>query len=118
MRFRTRRSTRSLLALRSEAARSFSFGEGGLDRPLLAKRKQSARTNEVPLLAKIMQGVSTAALLLAVLWRSSASYPIMLQMVVCGSSLAVLTQAVHACKYVWAAAPSAIADLAAVPAQA
>jgi len=42
----------------------------------------------------------------------------MLQMVVCGSSLAVLTQAVHACKYVWAAASSAIADLAAVPAQA
>ena len=118
MRFRTRRSTRSLLALQSEAGGSFSFGEGGLDRPLFAKRKQPARRNEALLLTKIMQEVSIAALLLAGLWRSCASYPIMLQMVVCGSSLAVLTQAVHACKYVRAAASSAIADLAAVPVQA
>jgi len=70
------------------------------------------------MLTRIMRRVSIAALLLAGLWRSSASYTIMLQMVVCGSSLAVLTQAVHACKYVWAAASSAIADLAAVPVQA
>jgi len=118
MRFRTRRSTRSLLALQSEADRSFSFGEGGLDRPLSAKRKQSARRNEVPLFTKIMQGVSIAALLLAVLSRSSASYPIMLQMVVGVSSLAVLTQAVHARRYVWAAGSFAIAELATVSAQA
>src|SRR3989442_3014036 len=119
MRFRTRRSTRSLLALQSEADRSFSFGEGGLDRPLSAKRKQSARRSEVPLFTKIMQGVSIAALLLAVLWRPSASYyPLMLQMVVGVSSLMVLTQAVHARRYVWAAGSFAIAELATVSAQA
>jgi hypothetical protein len=70
------------------------------------------------LLAKIMQGVSIAALLLAVLWRSSASYPTMLQMVVGVSGLVVLTQAVRARRYAWAAGSFAIAELATVSAQA
>jgi hypothetical protein len=63
------------------------------------------------MLTKIMKGISIAVLLLAVLWQPSASYEIMLQMVVCVSSLLVLTQAVRARKYLWAAGFSAIAVL-------
>lgn len=60
---------------------------------------------------KIMKWVSAAVLLLAVLWRPTASYQVLLEIVVCVSGLLVVTQAVRAAKNFWAAGFVAIAVL-------
>lgn len=58
-----------------------------------------------------MMWVSMAALLLALLWRPSASYQAVLDFAVCLSGLLVLAQAVRTGRYFWAAAFLAIAVL-------
>lgn len=60
---------------------------------------------------KSMKGVSIAVLLLAVLRLPSASYQVLLEIFVCVSALLVVTQAVRAGKYFWAAGFVAIAVL-------
>ncbi len=60
---------------------------------------------------KIMKWVSTAVLLLAVLRLPTASYQVLLEVVVCVSALLVVTQAVRAGKYFWAAGFVAMAVL-------
>jgi hypothetical protein len=60
---------------------------------------------------KIMKWVSIAALLLAVLWRPTASYQVLLEILVCVSALLVVTQAVGAGKYFWVVGFVAIAVL-------
>jgi hypothetical protein len=60
---------------------------------------------------KTMKWVSIAVLLLAVLWRLTASSQVLLEIVVCVSGLLVVTQAVRAGKYFWAAGFVAIAVL-------
>ncbi len=60
---------------------------------------------------KIMKWVSIAVLLLAVLRLPTASYQVLLEIVVCVSGLLVVTQAVRASKYFWAAGFLAIAVL-------
>ena len=55
------------------------------------------------MLTKIMKWVSIAVLLLAALRVPSAGYQVFLEFVVCVSGLLVITQAVRAGKYVWAA---------------
>ncbi len=63
------------------------------------------------MLTKIMKWVSIAVLLLAVLRLPAASYQVVLEIVVCVSGLLVVTQAVRAGKYLWAAGFVAIAVL-------
>jgi hypothetical protein len=63
------------------------------------------------MLTKIMKWVSIAALLLAALWRSSASYQVLLQVVVCVTALLVVTQAIRTRKYLWVPGFVAIAVL-------
>ena len=63
------------------------------------------------MVTKIMKWVSIAALLLGVLWRSSPSYELLLQFVVCAGAILVVLQAAGADKYLWAAGFSAIALL-------
>ena len=63
------------------------------------------------MLTKMMKWVSIAALLLAMLLRSSVSYRIALEFVVCVAALLVVVQAVRAGKYFWAAGFLAIAVL-------
>ncbi len=60
---------------------------------------------------KIMKWVSIAVLLLAVLRLPTASYQVLLGIVVCVSALLVVTQAVRVGKYFWAAGFVAIAVL-------
>ena len=60
---------------------------------------------------KIMKWVSIVVLLLAVLRLPTASYQVLLEIVVCVAGLLVLTQAVRAGKYFWAAGFLAIAVL-------
>ncbi len=60
---------------------------------------------------KIMKWVSTAVLLLAVLRLPTASYQVLVEIVVCVSALLVVTQAVGARKYSWAGGFAAIAVL-------
>src|SRR5690349_22153447 len=60
---------------------------------------------------KIMKWVCIAALLLAALWRSSASSQLLQQFVVCVGAILVALQAVRASKYFWAAGFMAIAVL-------
>ena len=63
------------------------------------------------MLTKTMMWVSVVVLLLALLWRPSASYQTVLEFVVCLSGLLVLAQAVRAGRYFWAAGFLAIAVL-------
>ncbi len=63
------------------------------------------------MLTKIMKWVSIAALLLALLWRSSANYELVLELVVFASALLVVLQACRAGKYLWGAGFLAIAVL-------
>lgn len=60
---------------------------------------------------KTMKWVAIAALLGAVVWRSSASYEILLQFAVCAGAILVVFQAGVAEKYFWAAVFIAIAVL-------
>jgi hypothetical protein len=60
---------------------------------------------------KIMKWVAIVALLLAVLRFPIGSHRVALDIVVCVSALLVVTQAIHAGKYVWAAGFSALAVL-------
>ncbi len=60
---------------------------------------------------KTMKAVSIAVLLLAVLRLPSASYQVLLEIVVFVCGLLVVTQAVRAGKYFWAAGVLAIAVL-------
>jgi len=62
------------------------------------------------MLAYIMKWVSSATLLLAGLSIASP-YQVLLEFVVCVSALLVLTQAVRASKYIWAAGFLVIAGL-------
>lgn len=62
------------------------------------------------MLTNIMKWVSSAGLLLAGL-SLAASYQILVKIVVCVSGLLVLSQAVRANKYLWAAGFLAIAGL-------
>jgi len=61
--------------------------------------------------AKIMKWVSVAVLLLAVFWRSSATFTLVLELVVCVAGLLVVTQAVRTGKYFWATAFTVIVVL-------
>lgn len=60
---------------------------------------------------KIMKWLSIAALLLAVFWRSSANFQLVLEAVVCVTALLVVMQAVRRGKYFWAAGFLAVAAL-------
>lgn len=63
------------------------------------------------MLTKSMKCVSIAVLLLAVLRLPTASYQVLLEIVVCVPALLVVTQSVRAGKYFWAAGFVAIAVL-------
>ena len=63
------------------------------------------------MLTKIMKWASIALLLPALFWRSSASYHLVLELVVCMGALLVVVQAVRAHKYFWATGFLAIALL-------
>ncbi len=63
------------------------------------------------ILTKIMTTFSVAALLVALLWRPSVNYQLLLQFVVCVGAIAVVLQAGRAHKQLWAAAFVAIALL-------
>ncbi len=63
------------------------------------------------MLTKIMKWVSIAVLLLALLWRSSASYQILLEFVVCAGAVLVVRQAWLRGKYLWGIGFIAIALL-------
>ena len=63
------------------------------------------------MLTKIMKWVSIAVLLLAVLRLPTASYQILLEVVVCFTALLVIRQAARSGKYFWAAGFVAIAVL-------
>jgi len=63
------------------------------------------------MVTRIMKWVSIAALLLAVLRLPTASYQILLEVVVCVTALLVVTQAVRTGKYFWAAGFIVIAVL-------
>src|SRR2546430_296051 len=63
------------------------------------------------MLTKTMKWISIAGLLLAVLWRPSENYQLLLQFVVCGGAIMIFLQAADAGKYVWATGFVAIAVL-------
>lgn len=63
------------------------------------------------MLTKIMKVASIASLLVAAFWRSSASYQVFLQIMVCVTAILVLTQAIRTRKYWWGAGLVAIAAL-------
>jgi hypothetical protein len=58
---------------------------------------------------KIMKWISVAGLLVAVLWRPSENYTLLLQFVVCVSALLVVWGAYSSAKYLWAIGFVAIA---------
>jgi hypothetical protein len=60
---------------------------------------------------KFMKWLSIVALLLGLLMRSSASYRIVLELVVCVAALAVVAQAFRTGKYLWGAGFVSIAVL-------
>jgi hypothetical protein len=60
---------------------------------------------------KIMKWVSVTALLLALFWRTSANFQLVLESVVCVAGILVVTQAFRTRKYFWAAGFIAIAVL-------
>jgi len=63
------------------------------------------------MLTTIMKWVCIAALLLAVIWRSSANYRILLEFMVCAGAVLIVLRACHTGKYPWAAGFIAIAVL-------
>lgn len=63
------------------------------------------------MLTKFMKWVSFAALILALIWRSSASLQIAVEFVVSVGALLVVAQAMRARKYLWVAGFMAIAVL-------
>jgi hypothetical protein len=63
------------------------------------------------MVTRLMKWLSIVALLLGLLMRSSASYRIVLEFVVCVAALAVLTQAFRAGKYLWGAGFVSVAVL-------
>jgi uncharacterized protein DUF6804 len=63
------------------------------------------------MLTNVMKWVSFAALLLALIWRSSASLQIAVELVVSVGALLVIAQAMRARKYLWGAGFVAIAVL-------
>jgi hypothetical protein len=63
------------------------------------------------MLTKIMKWVCISALLLAVIWRSSANYQILLEFLVCLGAVLVVLRAWRMGKYPWAAGFVAIAVL-------
>ena len=64
-----------------------------------------------PLFTRIMKWASIAVLLLGLLVRSSASYRLVLELVVCVAALAVVAQAFRTGKYLWGAGFASIAVL-------
>jgi hypothetical protein len=63
------------------------------------------------MLTTIMKWVCIAALLLAVIWRSSANYRLLLEFMVCAGAVLIVLRACHTGKYPWAAGFIAIAVL-------
>ena len=63
------------------------------------------------MLTKIMKWISIAGLLLAVLWRPSENYQVLLQFVVCVGALWVAWGAYRSAKHLWAVGFAAIAML-------
>ena len=61
--------------------------------------------------SKMMKWFSVVALLLALFWRPSTSFQVMLGILICVSALLVVTQAVRAGKYIWALGFAAMAVL-------
>jgi Family of unknown function (DUF6804) len=60
---------------------------------------------------EIMKWMSAVALLLAFMWRPSASYQVMLEILICVGALTAVAQAWRAGKYIWASGFVAIAVL-------
>lgn len=54
------------------------------------------------MLTKIMQWISIAGLLLAVLWRPSEDYQLLLQFVVCAGAILVAWEGYRSAKHLWA----------------
>ena len=63
------------------------------------------------MLTKIMKWASIAGLFLAVLWRPSENFQLLLEFVVCAGAIVVALDAVRAEEYVWATGFVAIALL-------
>jgi len=63
------------------------------------------------MLTKIMKWVCISALLLAVIWRSSANYQLLLEFLVCAGAVLLVLRAWRMGKYPWAAGFTAIAVL-------
>jgi len=63
------------------------------------------------MLTKIMKWASIAGLFLAVLWRPSENFQLLLEFVVCAGAILVALDAVRAEEYVWATGFVAIALL-------
>ena len=63
------------------------------------------------MLTKIMKWASIAGLFLAVLWRPSGNFQLLLEFVVCAGAILVALDAVRAEEYVWATGFVAIALL-------
>lgn len=61
------------------------------------------------MITKVMKWISVAGLLLAVVWRPSENYKLILQFVVCVSALLVVWGAYSSAKYLWAVGFAAIA---------
>jgi Family of unknown function (DUF6804) len=78
---------------------------------LLRKTKELNQETRIPMFTKFMKWFSIGVLLLAVFWRSSANFQLLLELVICVASLLVITQAVRTGKYLWAAGFLAIAVL-------
>ena len=60
---------------------------------------------------KMMKWFSVAALLLAMFWRPSTSFQVLLGILICVSALLVVTQAARAGKHFWAVGFAAMAVL-------
>ena len=63
------------------------------------------------MLTKTMKWACIAALLLAVIWRSSANYRVLLEFMVCAGAVLIVLRACRTGKYPWAAGFIAIAVL-------
>ena len=63
------------------------------------------------MLTKIMKYVSIAGLLVALFWRSSEGYQLVLQLVVCTGAVLVAWEAFRSEKHIWAVGFGAIAAL-------
>jgi hypothetical protein len=63
------------------------------------------------MMTKMMKWISIAALTIALIWRPSAGFEILLQFVVCMGALLAFAEAWRARKYIWAAGFMSIAVL-------